>query len=251
MKSPRTAHEVLPAGAERCVWMGAGLVAYKLCDRGFDCEHCPLDLGLHGATRDTPSQAMATKRAPWGFPEDLHFGPGHLWTRPAGDGRLRLGIDTLVTELAPDVLGVHLLPVGAKAQAGDPLVRLETAAGDLTLLAPCACTVRMTNETVRSRPSLLTSDPYGEGWLLEVAPVGASAEEVLQTWWPAPEAMRRARLDLQRFQRKVAMELLTSPADLGATMCDGGERVTDLRQMLGDERHLRLVGEILGATSPA
>ena len=26
-----------------CIWMSAGLVAYKLCDREFKCEECPLD----------------------------------------------------------------------------------------------------------------------------------------------------------------------------------------------------------------
>ncbi|MFL6213965.1 MAG: hypothetical protein ACJ74J_08740 [Blastocatellia bacterium] len=29
-----------------CVWMQAGVVGYKLCDRQFDCEHCPFDLAL-------------------------------------------------------------------------------------------------------------------------------------------------------------------------------------------------------------
>ena len=30
-----------------CVWMDAGVVNYKLCDRGFDCDRCPLDQALH------------------------------------------------------------------------------------------------------------------------------------------------------------------------------------------------------------
>lgn len=33
--------------AIRCVWMDAGVVNYKLCDRGYDCERCPLDQALH------------------------------------------------------------------------------------------------------------------------------------------------------------------------------------------------------------
>jgi len=30
-----------------CVWMDAGVVNYKLCDRAFDCDRCPLDQALH------------------------------------------------------------------------------------------------------------------------------------------------------------------------------------------------------------
>ncbi|HYX31218.1 MAG TPA: hypothetical protein VE863_21970 [Pyrinomonadaceae bacterium] len=30
-----------------CVWMDAGVMNYKLCDRAFDCDRCPLDQALH------------------------------------------------------------------------------------------------------------------------------------------------------------------------------------------------------------
>ena len=39
-----SAAPVLPADAKPCVWMTAGVVAYKICDRSFDCENCPLDI---------------------------------------------------------------------------------------------------------------------------------------------------------------------------------------------------------------
>jgi len=32
----------------KCVWMLADVVAYKLCDREYDCEHCPFDRALRG-----------------------------------------------------------------------------------------------------------------------------------------------------------------------------------------------------------
>lgn len=38
---------------QQCVWMQAGVVGYKLCDREFDCDRCPFDAALHGeAARD-------------------------------------------------------------------------------------------------------------------------------------------------------------------------------------------------------
>jgi len=30
----------------RCVWMDAGVINYKLCDRLYDCDRCPLDQAL-------------------------------------------------------------------------------------------------------------------------------------------------------------------------------------------------------------
>ena len=41
--------EVLP-----CVWMSAGLVAFKLCDREGECEGCPFDRAMQGARRPEP-----------------------------------------------------------------------------------------------------------------------------------------------------------------------------------------------------
>ena len=42
------------------------------------------------------------------------------------------------------------------------------------------------------------------------------------------------------------MQLLTASAGVGATLPDGGELVTDVRQMLGAERYATLVQELLG-----
>lgn len=33
---------------KQCVWMQAGVVGYKLCDREFDCDLCPFDAALRG-----------------------------------------------------------------------------------------------------------------------------------------------------------------------------------------------------------
>jgi len=40
-------------GPARCVWMTAGVVSYRLCNRAFDCDHCPLDRALREGARGT------------------------------------------------------------------------------------------------------------------------------------------------------------------------------------------------------
>ncbi len=30
----------------RCVWMLAGVLSYRLCNRAFECDRCPLDRAL-------------------------------------------------------------------------------------------------------------------------------------------------------------------------------------------------------------
>ena len=36
----------MPPEELKCVWMTAGVLTYKLCNRGFDCERCLLHQAL-------------------------------------------------------------------------------------------------------------------------------------------------------------------------------------------------------------
>lgn len=70
--------EVLP-----CVWMSAGLVAFKLCDREGECEGCPFDRAMQGARRPEPLVPSL------GIPSlDAGLTGGHL---PARAGRSHTG----------------------------------------------------------------------------------------------------------------------------------------------------------------
>ena len=53
-------NQTMNPGLIPCVWMQAGVVDYKLCDRDYDCEHCPFDEALH--TRSS-QQALRERRA--------------------------------------------------------------------------------------------------------------------------------------------------------------------------------------------
>jgi glycine cleavage system H lipoate-binding protein len=41
--APTTKHHVIPEGELHCIWMEAGLIDYKLCDRNYVCEECAFD----------------------------------------------------------------------------------------------------------------------------------------------------------------------------------------------------------------
>lgn len=39
----KTSFKVVPPGKQKCIWMEAGVVSYKLCDNNFDCQTCSYD----------------------------------------------------------------------------------------------------------------------------------------------------------------------------------------------------------------
>ena len=220
--------------APLCIWMSAGLIRYRLCDRGFDCEHCPLDAALRGdataAPAPEPALGAAAGSAPR-FPDDRFYLPGHQWLQELPDG-LRYGIDALAAALvgAPRA-------VAWRDDAEKVVCELDLWCGLLPLAAAPRGRWRR-NPQLAEHPELLASDPYGAGWTLESA--GAAPPQGLD----AAAARAGAALDLRHLRRRIALEML-SDDEIGITLADGGEPVTDLRGLLGGQRYLALLRELV------
>ena len=53
-----------PPGALPCVWMSAGLVSFKLCDREGECEGCPFDRAMREPHGRPVRRPIRKRRAP-------------------------------------------------------------------------------------------------------------------------------------------------------------------------------------------
>jgi len=245
----------ISGNAQPCLWMSAGLVSYKLCDRDFDCERCPLDAALRGEPRAAlpgpeEGDGAGSLTAPFHFPDDRRYGDGHTWARLRGAGEprvARLGLDAFATALAGPVR--RLLPrtaPGEGAAPGAPLADLELDGGTLGVTSPLAGRLTAWNPLWEDgdgdAPAGL--DPYGDGWLADLALAEPAALEALPS---AEEARETALLDLRRLRRRAALHLLAADAaDAGPTLPDGGRVLTDLRAILGPRRYLELLRDLLG-----
>ena len=56
---------------------------------------------------------------------------------------------------------------------------MESTKSFSEIYAPVGGEVVARNETLQSRPELVNADPYGEGWIVEIAPSDAAAVEGL------------------------------------------------------------------------
>jgi glycine cleavage system H protein len=113
------------------------------------------------------------------FPEDLRYTAEHEWIATGADGRFRIGVTDYAQEQLGDIVYVTLPEVGATVQAGVPCGELESTKSVSDLYAPVDGTVVARNEALDNNPDLVNTDPYGEGWMIEVEPVDASAVEGL------------------------------------------------------------------------
>ncbi|MGB8651825.1 MAG: glycine cleavage system protein GcvH [Mycobacteriales bacterium] len=102
-------------------------------------------------------------------PTDLKYTAEHEWVQVVGD-HLRVGITDYAQEALGDIVFVTLVAVGTEVTAGQSLGEVESTKSVSDIYAPLDGTLTARNEALDANPELVNSDPYGEGWMVELAP---------------------------------------------------------------------------------
>ncbi len=236
---------VLPAGSLPCVWMLAGVLTYRLCDRSYACERCPLDAGLR-CVEFLPELGVAEApvlASPWGIRDDRRYHPAGGWVEAVDGNRFRWGIDGLLAHLLDRPTSVVLPAAATDLTQGQIACWLEDDGELIPLRAPVSGRVLRTNQAVQQRPGLVTTSPYDDGWLVEVRGTGSLATQA-----GLCEAATRRESAARQLAKlhQVTLRHLHDDARIGPTAADGGEQITDMRRLLGSRRYHRLVLSILG-----
>ncbi|PWJ54698.1 glycine cleavage system H protein [Quadrisphaera granulorum] len=109
------------------------------------------------------------------IPEQLRYTAEHEWVADAGDGVVRIGITAYAQGELGDIVYVSLPAVGDRVEAGSSCGELESTKSVSELYAPVTGEVTARNDSLDGSPELVNSDPYGEGWVLEVRLEDAAA----------------------------------------------------------------------------
>jgi len=101
------------------------------------------------------------------FPGDLRYTREHEWARRE-DGIVRVGITDFAQDALGDVVYVDIPEVGTAVTSGEPFGEVESTKSVSELFAPVDGEIVAVNDSVADSPELINSDPYGEGWLIEI-----------------------------------------------------------------------------------
>ncbi|MGH3757073.1 glycine cleavage system protein GcvH [Actinophytocola sp.] len=108
-------------------------------------------------------------------PEELKYTEEHEWLATKAPGTVRVGVTDYAQQQLGDVVFVELPEVGKTVGAGDPVGEVESTKSVSEIFAPVAGAVTAVNSDLDGRPELINSDPYGEGWILELSVADADA----------------------------------------------------------------------------
>jgi glycine cleavage system H protein len=103
------------------------------------------------------------------IPENLRYTAEHEWVA-AGDGPVRVGITDFAQDALGDIVYVQLPEPGTEVAAGDAFGEVESTKSVSEIYAPVSGRVTARNEALVDSPDLINTDPYGEGWLVELEP---------------------------------------------------------------------------------
>ena len=115
------------------------------------------------------------------YPDDLSYTAEHEWVRSPGDaeGSVRVGITHYAQDALGDIVYVSLPEVGDTVTGGETCGELESTKSVSDIYAPVTGEVVARNDGLDATPELVNSDPYGAGWLFEIAPAEAGAADGL------------------------------------------------------------------------
>ncbi len=162
----------LPAGERKCRYMLMGEVSYKICPNSFRCGECSFDQMMQekmSAHHDVDKKDLVLES---GFYIDDQFSyyRNHMWLKLERNGKYRVGIDDFAGRLLGELDHIHIPGPGKKIDIGEFFWSAQHEYGDLEFASPLEGVIDGVNYDAIIDPSLITSDPYGKGWLMLIEP---------------------------------------------------------------------------------
>ena len=98
---------------------------------------------------------------------DRRYTKTHEWIT-VDDKTATVGITDFAQSQLGDVVFLELPTVGRKVGVNESFGVIESVKAASDLYAPAAGRITAVNDKLSTKPELVNSDPYGEGWILKI-----------------------------------------------------------------------------------
>ncbi len=103
------------------------------------------------------------------LPEEVGYAEDHEWIR-SENGKAVIGISDYAQDQLGDIVFVELPEVGAAFSKGEAFGTVESVKAVSEMYMPIGGTIAAINGELEEAPELVNSQPYGQGWMIEVQP---------------------------------------------------------------------------------
>ncbi|MBW7995821.1 MAG: glycine cleavage system protein H [Candidatus Glassbacteria bacterium] len=261
----------------RCIWMQAGMITYKLCSLDFCCEDCELDRVLRGHNESAGQEESglifpAIKALTFeeivgetgllnlydyslirlvynSFPSILYspevqYLPSHLWIFRSKKNTIRIGLDDFIGRCLEPIEQIVFPIMKNYLKEKTAICRLFFGDWNICFHSPVSGRITAINRiALQENPNALQKDSHRKGWLVEIQP---DRDKL-------PHSFVEGLENIKQWYNKVFLEIFQGISELigqpgyntGATIADGGRMVNHFRQAIGKENYIRLLKKIL------
>jgi glycine cleavage system H protein len=105
------------------------------------------------------------------LPDELLYDvDNHIWYREVEDGNVKLGMTSVATAMAGQLVAFTPKKAGRSVEAGKSCATVESGKWVGPAKSAVAGAVVAINDAMVAKPSLANEDPYGAGWLVVLKP---------------------------------------------------------------------------------
>ena len=258
-------YSMIPRTELKCVWMEAGVVGFKLCDRFMQCDECPFDSIIRqhafyvegpcisGDSSEGPDKhlgedqlhAFLTAFERPDLPQDRMYYSNHTWYKRQTDESVVVGLDHLAAFLLDSVHCLVLPHTPVHTQKFSPCLWVVEHEGAIAFHTPLAGVISVVNDQLTEIPALVTTRSYGEGWLFVLKPENEAG--YYTELFDADRAKEVFHAQGKNLQSEIGSRLARIRATVGTTYYDGGTKVAGLRNILGSRSYFEIISRILTA----
>jgi glycine cleavage system H protein len=135
------------------------------------------------------------------LPDELLYDvENHIWYQEQPDGSVKLGMTTVATAMAGQLVAYTPKKVGRTVDAGKSCATVESGKWVGPARSAAAGTVAAVNEALVAKPALANEDPYGAGWLVILKPVDWAAVKTTLTPGTAVASKYEAKMAADGFK---------------------------------------------------
>jgi glycine cleavage system H protein len=109
---------------------------------------------------------------------DRRYTKTHEWVTVDGK-QATVGITDFAQSQLGDVVFLELPSTGRKLASRETFGVIESVKAASDLYTPVAGRITAVNEKLAAKPELINSDPYGEGWILQIELAGDLPSDLL------------------------------------------------------------------------
>ena len=227
----------------KCVWMDAGLLDLKLCDRNFDCENCELDKFFKDKSSIDGKQKTENYSNYVDFLyknierekyyNDLIYLKNGLVVKNIFNSTYYLGFSYLTKLLIDDDCEISFCVTRSQVEAGEKLLQIKVQEFKIDVIAPIKIEIV---ETIKPSTKVEFVKRNMSDWL---AVCKIDPEDF------AMGMLSRHSYKIQKKTTLSELNLIDIPKSVGETLYDGGTMITNLRQIIGNRDYFRILRNLL------